>query len=189
LGDHPAGWANELSNRALANGYYEYRYKLLADDTAAYLPGRFALDLAVGSQAALGNLTTHLAVQAEFRFGWGLPMGFTKIPDPPGVGMVIEPVYFDPEQPLVNLKRWRTYFNLVGRRTWFDYFAPAEGGPTESGYNHPVLRPYPFERSVIFGLHLVRVPFGIHLTYYTYFGGPDRASSPDWVNFSFEYRF
>jgi hypothetical protein len=189
LGDHPAGWGNQLSNRALANGNYEFRYKVLADDVAAYVPGRFAMDLGVGSQAAVGNLNTSLSVQGEFRFGWGMPMGFTKIPDPAGLGMAVEPVYFDPEQPLNMLKGWRTYFNLVGRQTWFDYFAPAEGGPTESGYNHPDIRPYPLETAVIFGLHLVRVPVGVHLTHYSYFGGPDRASSSDWVNFSFEYRF
>ena len=188
-GDHPAGWGNQLSNRALANVNYEYRYKLLADDVADYLPGRFAFDLGAGSQAAVGNLATSLSAQAEFRFGWGLPMGFTKLPDPPGIGMVVEPVYADPEQPLKDLKRWRTYFNLVGRRSWFAYFAPAEGGATESGYNHPDIRPYPFETAAIFGLHLVRVPVGIHLTYYHYFSGPDRASGSDWVNFSFEYRF
>jgi lipid A 3-O-deacylase len=189
FGEHPAGWGNQLSNRALANGNYEYRYKLLTDEVGHYLPGRFAYDIGVGGQAAVGNLNTSLSVQAELRFGWGMPMGFTKIPDPPGLGMVVEPVYFDPTQPLTHLKGWRTYFNLVGRRTWFDYFAPAEGGPTESGYNHPALRPYPLETAAIFGLHLVRAPVGFHLTYYSYFGGPDRASSSDWVNFSFEYRF
>src|SRR5262245_35773323 len=78
LGKHPEGWGNQLSNRALANGNYEYRYKLLANEVADYLPGRFAFDLGVGGQAAVGNLNTSLSVQGEFRFGWGLPMGFTK---------------------------------------------------------------------------------------------------------------
>ena len=189
FGDHPAGWANQLSNRALANVNYEYRYKLLADEPTAYVPGRFAYDLGVGGQAAVGNLATSLTVQAELRFGWGMSMGFSKIPDPPGLGTVVEPVYFVPGQTPADLKRWRTYFNLVGRRTWYDYFAPAEGGATESGYDHPEVRPYPLETAAILGLHLVRVPFGIHLTYYSYFGGPEREASSDWVNFSFEYRF
>ena len=69
--------------------------------------------------------------------------------------------------------------------------APAEGGPTESGYDHPGLRSYPGEQQGLLGLHLVRVPFGMHLTYYRYFGsGPEGImGSSDWVNFSFEYRF
>ena len=69
------------------------RYKLFSPEVTAYLPGRFATDVAVGSEAAAGNLTTRLKGEVEVRFGWGLPMGFTKIPDPPGIGMVSSTAY------------------------------------------------------------------------------------------------
>jgi hypothetical protein len=191
IGEPPRGWENQLSNQALANVHYEYRHKLYVDDEAAYVPGRFATDMSVGGQAAVGNLITSLRGQVEFRFGWGLPMGFSKIPDPPGIGMALEPVYMDPDEPLVDLYRWRIYFNLVGRYSWIGYEAPAEGGPTESGYDHPALDSYPGTRQVLLGSHLVRVPFGFHLTYYHYFGSEPQGidGSIDWINFSFEYRF
>jgi outer membrane protein LpxR len=191
FGDPPKGWKNQLSNKALANLNYEYRYKLFSPAVSAYLPRRFAADLAVGSEAAAGNLTTRVNGEVELRFGWGLPMGFTKIPDPPGVGMVLDPVYLDPEQPLTDLYGWRIYFNLVARRHWITYLAPSEGGPTESGANQPVLRPYPGQKEVLFGVHLTRVPFSVHVKYYRYFASatPGISGNLDWVNFSFEYRF
>jgi lipid A 3-O-deacylase len=191
FGESPQGWDNQLSNKALANVNYEYRHKLYVAEAAAYEPRRFGTDLALGGQAAGGNLTTRLSAHLEFRFGWGVPMGFTKIPDPPGVGMVLDPLYADPEQPLPELNRWRIYFNLVGRYSWIGYLAPAEGGPTESGYNHPKLDPYPGTEEMLLGLHFGKVPWGLHLTYYRYMGSPPKGidSQPDWVNFSFEYRF
>ena len=190
FGDPPKGWGNQLSNKVLANLNYEYRYKLLRPNVTAYLPGHFTGDLAVGTEAAAGNLTTRLTGEVEFRFGWGLPMGFTKIPDPPGIGMVLDPVYFDPDQPLTGLYRWRFYFNVVARYNWIGYLAPAEGGPTESGVNQPPFESYPAKEEGLFGFHVTRVPYSVHMTYYRYFGSsPGRIhDSLDWVNFSFEYR-
>ena len=189
FGKAPQGWGNQLSNKPLANLGYEYRHKLYVDDEAAYLPGRFATDLALGGGAAVGNLTTRLNGEVEFRFGWGLPMGFTKNPDPAGIGMVLDPVYFDPQKPLIDLKRWRFYFNLTARYAWITYLGPAEGGPTESGYNHP--RVDPAAEQVLFGFHVTRVPYSVHLTYYRYFDElPEGFNATlDWINFSFEYRF
>ena len=191
FGEPPEGWANQLSNRALANLNYEYRYKLYNADESSYLPGRFATDLAVGGQAAAGNLNSRLAGEIEYRFGWGLPMGFTKTPDPPGIGMVHDPVYFDPQKPLTDLYRWRFYFNLLMRYSAITYLAVAEGGPTESGRNHPAFDSYPGKKEAILGLHLTRVPFSVHVTYFRYFASTPAGvdSTLDWVNFSFEYRF
>jgi hypothetical protein len=190
-GETPMGWDNQLSNKALANLNYEYRHKLYNSHEADYLPKRFATDLAVGAQGAVGNLTTFLQGGVEFRFGWGLPMGFTKIPDPAGLGMVLDPVYFDPQKPLVALIGWRIYFNLVARLSWITYLAPAEGGPTENGGDHPPLDVYPGTRQAQFGVHLTRVPYSVHITYFRYFEPlPSHViGTVDWVNFSFEYRF
>ena len=191
LGEPPKGWDNQLSNKALANLNYEYRYKAYAAQPAAYMPGRFATDLGIGSEAAVGNVTTRLSGEVEFRFGWGVAMGFTKIPDPPGIGMVLDPVYLDPEQPLTDLYRWRIFFNLVGRYNWITYLVAADGGPTENGGDHPALDSYPGKEEALFGLHLIRVPFGFHLTYYRYLDSLPTGieGTLDWVNFSFEYRF
>ncbi len=190
-GQPPQGWGNQLSNKPLANLNYEYRHKLFVVKEAAYMPGRFATDMAFGGMAAGGNLITTLRGEIELRFGWGLPMGFTKNPDPPGLGMVLDPVYLDPERPLEKLKGWRLYFNLMARYAWIDYLAPAEGGPTESGYIHPAVHPYPGTEQGLLGLHLTRVPFSIHATYYRYFGSVPAGikGTLDWVNVSIEYRF
>lgn len=67
----------------------------------------------------------------------------------------------------------------------------AEGGPTEKGGNHPPLESYPGKEDVLLGVHLTRVPFSVHVTYYRYLGSVPTGISGtlDWVNFSFEYRF
>src|SRR6185436_751018 len=109
LGQTPEGWDNQLSTQVLANVNYEYRYKVFADEPGEYAPGRFAQDFSVGSQVGLGNLATFIWGQFEYRFGWGVPMGFTKAPDPLGVGIMLDPVYFDPTVPLPDLKPWRFY--------------------------------------------------------------------------------
>jgi len=119
-----------------------------------------------------------------------MPQGFTKIPDPPGVGLALDPVYFDPGQPIPDTAHWSYVFNVVGRFGSIGYLAPAEGGETESGYNHPSMDP-PAESDVVAGIHIVRVPFGVHFTYYHALdeGDGDVASSLDYWNLSFEYRF
>jgi hypothetical protein len=190
MGDDPKGWGNQLSNQALGNVNYQYIHKLYVADPSRYAFGRFATDLAAGAQVGLGNLDTFARGDLEFRFGWGMPMGFSKVPDPPGIGTALDPVYFEPGRPVPDLRHWSYVFNLVLRAAWINYLAPAEGGETESGYDHPSLEP-PGKAEAIAGVHLVRVPFGIHLTYFRYLDNPepDIQSSLNWVNFSFEYRF
>lgn len=189
FGEPPKGWDNQLVNQWLANLNYEYRYKLAASDEARYVPGRFAADFAAGGMAGVGNAATLVRGDLEFRFGWGLPMGFTKIPDFAPLGLVLDPVYFDPGRPLTDLKRWRGYFNLVARLTWFDRVAPFEGGETVNGGFHPEISPIPGRRQALFGVHVVRVPIGFHVTYYRYLDPQEFSSGRDWVNFTIEYRF
>ena len=192
-GDTPQGWDNQLVNQALANVNYEYRYKLHAAAPERYfIPGRFTQDVSVGSQAAVGNLRTAIQAQIEYRFGWGLPMGFAKTPDPPGWGVMLDPIYADPVAPLPSRARaFRLYFTLMARvaQTW--YQAPAEGGETVNGGYHPELRPYPGENELITGMHLSRLPLALHLTYYDYFDEDQDVikGSSDWINVSFEYRY
>src|SRR5262245_26955123 len=189
LGTPPEGWDNQLAERWLWNLNYEYRYKLVAADEEKYVPGRFAADLSAGGMAGVGSGAALGRAAIGFRVGWGRPMGYTKIPDFAPLGVVTDPIYFDPQKPLVNLKGWRTYFNLVGRYTWYDHLAPFEENDTVNGDVHPEISPIPGEYQGLFGLHLIRVPIGFNVTYYHYFGSEEFGSGRDWVNFTLEYRF
>src|SRR3989442_1396616 len=130
LGPTPKGWDNQLVNQALFNVNYEYRYKLVADRPDRYFtPGRFAHDLSVGSHVGLGNLETLIWGQVEYRFGWGLPMGFTKAPDPPGWGIMLDPVYVDPATPVPSRTRaWRADLSRSRTRIRISLNCPAERG-------------------------------------------------------------
>jgi len=192
FGETPAGWDNQLVNQALGNLNYEYRYKVMADEPDQYFnPSHFATDLAVGGQAGVGNFATYVWGELEYRFGWGLPMGFTKTPDPPGFGLMLDPVYVDAVAPLPGVVHaWRNYFTLMGRLSYFTYLAPSEGGETVAGNDQPKLRPYPGKYQALIGYHVARIPFAFHLTYYKYLNDiTDTGTSTDWVNLSFEYRF
>lgn len=187
----PLGWDNQLDTEFLGNLNYALRYKLAAPSEERYQPGRFAGDLALGGQVGLGNFFRLAELQAELRWGWGLPMGFTHIPDPVGRGIMLDPAYVPPgEEP--ELDRTRFYFSLVPRFTYFDEVITLEGGETENGGFHPGLD---YEQEVfqtLFGFHIARKSFAFHLTAYYY---PDEVlntptdSSLDWVNLSFEWRF
>jgi len=190
LGTPPKGWDNQLAQRWLWNLNYEYRHKLVNSEEARYAPGRFAADLAAGGMAGLGSAATLVRADLAFRFGWGLPMGFTKIPDFPPLGVVTDPVYFDPlRPPPPDLYHWRAYFNLVARLAWYDHVAVFEENETVNGGVHPEISPIPGRRQALFGMHFVRVPVGFHLTYYHYLDSEEFGSGRDWVNFTFEYRF
>ncbi len=189
LGTPPEGWDNQLDTRWLWNLNYEYRHKLVNSDAARYVPGRFAMDMAAGGMAGVGSGATLARGEVQFRFGWGLPMGFTKIPDFAPLGIVSDPVYLDPMEPVRDLSRWRAYFNIVARLTWFHHVAPFEENDTVNGDVHPEISPVPGRRQALFGMHFVRVPIGFHLTYYHYFDQEEFSSDRDWANFTVEYRF
>jgi len=191
IGDPPAGWDNQLARRTLANLNYEYRYKILVRDPEAYRPGRFATDLALGGEAGLGNLTTFAQAQIEFRFGWGLPMGFTPTPDPPGLGIMLDPTWLDRWAPLPDRSAWRTWFSLVGRGAWIGRLAPLDGGGTVNGGEHPGLDDDTGTLQALVGAHVARAPVAFHATWYHDFDQSvsGSTSAPDWVNLSFECRF
>ncbi|HKQ98162.1 MAG TPA: lipid A deacylase LpxR family protein [Candidatus Polarisedimenticolia bacterium] len=191
LGEPPMGWDNQLAEQWLGNANYEYRYKLWADEPGEYWTRKFAQDFSVGAQVGLGNLATFVQGTFEYRFGWGMPMGFTKTPDPIGLGVMLDPVWFDPTQPLPDVRPWRYYVTVVGRLAKFEHLAPVEGGETANGLDHPGFNDYATDRQILLGMHLARVPWAFHLTYYRYFSsrGEDVDSMSDWINLSFEYRF
>ena len=93
--------------------------------------------------------------------------------------------------PCVQPERWAFYVSVVPRMVYFDHVAPLEGGDTSNGGHHPGVdyEKTPFE--VLFGLHLMRGRFAMHLTHY-WFRGSFFASSRatlDWTNVSLQYRF
>jgi hypothetical protein len=191
IGEPPEGWDNQLADRALANLNYEYRYKILRRAPEAHRPGRFTTDAAAGGEAAVGNLATFVQAQVEFRFGWGVPMGFAPTPDPPGYGIMLDPVYVDRAAPLPERAAWRTWFDVVGRGAWIDRMAPCDGGETVSGGEHPGLDACPGTLQALVGAHVARLPFAYHATWYHYFrqSGTGLDGSNDWVNLTFEWRF
>lgn len=187
----PLGWDNQLENEVIANLNYALRGKVAAPAEERYAPGRFAGDLSFGTQLGLGNYFTFAELQAELRWGWGLPMGFTHMPDPLGRGIMLDPTYVPPGESM-ELRRTRFYFSLVPRFTYFEEIATLEGGTTDNGGFHPGVDYESEVFQVLFGFHIARRTFAFHLTAY-YF--PDEVlntptdSSLDWVNLSFEWRF
>jgi hypothetical protein len=187
----PQGWDNQLDTEALFNVNYALRYKVAAAVDERYQPGRFAGDFAIGGQVGAGNYFTFAEAQLELRWGWGLPMGFTHIPDPLGRGIMIDPAYVPPgEEPALD--RTRFYFSLVPRYVYFEEITTLEGGETENGGFHPGIDYDSSVGQILAGFHIARKKFAAHLTLY-YF--PDDVidtpteSSFDWVNISLEWRF
>jgi hypothetical protein len=66
---------------------------------------------------------------------------------------------------------------------------PFEENESVNGGVHPEISPIPGRRQVLFGTHLVRVPFGFHVTYDRHLDPEETSSGRDWINFTFEYRF
>jgi len=130
LGDHPAGWANQLENDILVNLNYEYRHKLWVGGNGTR---RLGQDLSVGTQVGVGSFATYAEAWLEYRLGWDVPKGFTKLADPPGFGVALDPVYVDPSGPSVTHRTWRPYFNLVVRHRSVDKFAALQSRRTQNG--------------------------------------------------------
>jgi lipid A 3-O-deacylase len=184
MGEPPMGWDNQIDNTFLANLGYSARRKLASN--GKQMTKKFAADLSVGGQLGLGNLWLGGDATIEARWGWGLPTGFTNIPDMPGRGVMMDS---SPPRPL---KGASLYFTLVTRGSWLGYTELLEGGDTQNGGYHPGIEVNNFMYSFMPGLHLAYSRFMLHLTYY-YFPenvySDDLDSSIDWVNVSLEYRW
>ena len=186
----PLGWDNQLDNELIANLNYAGRYKVAAAAEERYQAGRFGGDLAIGGQVGAGNYFIFAEAQLELRFGWGLPMGFTHIPDPAGRGIMMDPAYLPPGD-AGSLDRTRFYFSRVPRFTYFEEIATLEGGETENGGFHPGVDYDDTMFQALFGFHIARRSFAAHLTFYHF---PDDVidvptdSSFSWANLSFEFR-
>jgi hypothetical protein len=191
-GTHPEGWDNQLEEEWLGNVNFAWRRKLLATADERYSSRAWASDLSVGGQVAAGNAARFVDAQVELRLGWGLPMGFTHIPDPAPRGVVLDPAYVPVEAWRAGANDWRGYLSVVLRAMAEDEIAVREGGRTTNGGYHPGFDASEDEPEVLLGLHVGKGGYAAHLTYYRFLGsrqeqGP--GSSTDWINFSFERRF
>ncbi len=188
-----AGWDHQLAQRWLANLNVTGSRKLWSTPPEHHGSEHFAADLAISGQVGAGNLATFAQEQIELRFGRGVPRGFVRLPDPPGVGIAIDPVFVPTGlHDAVNAPGWSAYGSLVVRFRQVDRLVFADGGRTRSGYRHPAADFSLDEPVIIAGLHGGRGRMGVHATYYRYVSGRQQLgmkSTLDWVNLSFDLRF
>lgn len=190
LGEDPQGWDNQLDTEWLGNVNFAGKLKLFAPEEDRYQPGRWASDFSVGGQVGAGNAARFVDAQLEYRLGWGLPMGFTHIPDPPPRGVALDPVYHPAGAPATPKGAWRGYLSVVLRGTAIDEVAVLAGGPTANGQHHPGADGDDTITEALVGLHVGRSGYAFHLTYYRSLSGEEAShSDSDWLNLSLERRF
>ncbi len=179
----PLGWDNQLKTEPLLNLNYAYKRKLASG--GEYRSHRFAGDLSFGAQAGLGNLATFADVSLEARWGWGLPTGFTNIPDPPGRGVMLDSNEGVPG-------RFDIYFSATVRAMALGYTVVFDGN-TFRDSPHPGLDYDTFIPQAVFGLHVASRRFSAHLNFYYYREPPFESANPitdlTWGNITLEYRF
>jgi hypothetical protein len=181
--DEPLGWDNQLNTEPLLNLNYTFKRKLVS--AGEYATKGFAGDFAVGLEGALGNFVTSAGLTLEGRFGWGLPKGFSQLPDPPGYGIMLDPEKGDPG-------KFHLYFSIVfrvgatGHSVFFD-------GNMLRDSPHPGLEYEGFSHGTVFGLHADRGRYAIHFNFYKYNDLPFDSVNPltdlTWGNITFEYRY
>jgi hypothetical protein len=181
--DEPLGWDNQLRTEPLLNINYTVKRKLVS--AGEYATKKFAGDFAIGLEGALGNLVTSAGLALEGRFGWGLPQGFTKLPDPPGYGIML-----DPEKGFQE--GFHVYFSIVFRVGLTGHSVFFDGNMLRES-PHPGLEYDAFSHSTIFGLHADSGRFAIHFNFYRFNDLPFESVNPltdlTWGNITFEYRF
>jgi hypothetical protein len=192
-GDDPNGWDNQLDTEPHINLNYSWRRKL-ADSSNVGKPGKWAADFGIGGQAGVGTLFNLAEAQAEFRFGRGLPEGFTHLPDVPGRGIAMEPT------PQSGGRGWATYFSIIPRAVYAAEIWTFERGDTLEGPPHPGIDYDDTWVQWMFGFHIMYHRFSFHATYYWFpdaIGSANVAPPPgvspetelEWANVSFEYRW
>lgn len=182
FGPSPLGWDNQLSNEPLLNVNYEASEKIRSWGTQE--AGKFSTDLSGGLGGGVGNYFTGAYTQIDWRFGWGVPQGFT--PAVGGTGRAIATV------PTVDISdRWSLYFSIMPRLVAYGYFVFYDGtlfaDSTHPGveYNH-----FPIEIST--GIHFTKNRFGLHYTGTVYLEPVVDVPSGtryDWGTISVEYMF
>ena len=181
--DEPLGWDNQLATEPLLNLNYAFKRKLIS--AGEYMGKRVAGDFAVGLEGALGNLETSAGLTFEGRLGWGLPLGFTQLPDPAGDGIM-----FDPEKDCSGT--FHVYFSVIFRVSATGHSVFFDGNMLRDS-PHPGLEYETISHATIFGLHADRGRYAIHFNFYKFNDLPFESVNPltdlTWGNITFEYRF
>ena len=181
----PEGWHTQLDTEALVNLNYMVRRKV-ASSSSVGVRGAFAGDLSVGAQVGVGSFFNVADVSMELRWGWGLPEGFSTIPEPAGRGVVMDPT---PARPLGG---WQVSFALVPRYVYFADVATLDGGSTADGRYHPGIE---YESSVLQLVSEIRVQRGRLSVILAHFNYEDdiiltsKGTTLEWSNLSVGFSF
>lgn len=155
MGTDPQGWDNQLYNQLLLNLNYEINQKIWTWGEQAVRS--FSTDLALGGGGGLGNYFTGLSLQGEWRFGWGLPQGFTTMLEGSGRGIGMNPVIDVPYD------KWSLHFSFIPRISALGYFALYEGRAFED-HPHPGVDFNNFPVALNYGVHFSKKRFSFHWT-------------------------
>ena len=181
--DEPLGWDNQLRTEPLLNLNYTFKRKLVS--AGEYVKKGFAGDFSIGLEGALGNFVTSAGLTLEGRFGWGLPMGFAQLPDPPGYGIML-----DPEKGVSG--KTHIYFSVVYRVGATGHSVFLDGNMLRDS-PHPGLEYDAVSHAMVFGFHADRGRYAIHFNFYKYNDLPIESVNPitdlTWGNITFEYRY
>jgi hypothetical protein len=189
-GDDPQGWDNQLDTEWLGNVNFAWKRKLFAPLEDRYEPGRWGNDLSVGGSLGAGNALTYADAQLEYRLGWGLPMGFTPLPDQAPRGAILDPLYVPVGERAERKRSWGVYLSAVLRGGVKDEVIVLDGGETANGLHHPGAGGDDTISEALFGLHVGTFGYTFHFTYSSVLNGEQGIrSDSEWLNFSFERRF
>lgn len=181
--DKPLGWDNQLETEPLLNLNYAFKRKLIS--AGEYATKGLTGDFAVGIEGALGNFVTSAGLTLEGRLGWGLPLGFTQLPDPAGYGIMLDPEMGPPET-------FHLYFSVIFRVSATGHSVFFDGNVLRDS-PHPGLDYDAISHATIFGLHADRGRYAIHFNFYKFndlpFESVNSLTDLTWGNITLEYRF
>ena len=180
--DDPLGWDNQLKTEPLLNLNYLIKRKIYKSEVTVK---GFATDLAMGFEAGLGNFMTYAEGSLEWRIGWKLPRGFVATVDPPGSGVMLDPIVRGGGELSV-------YFSIAARVTATGYTVFYDGN-TFGDSPHPGLEYDTANRGAVFGLHVSKGRWAVHFNFNSYESLPFETVNPltdlAWGNITLEYLF
>jgi hypothetical protein len=180
--DEPLGWDNQLESEPLVNLNYALKRKLVS---GGEYDGGFGTDMALGGKVGLGNFSTFADMTLEVRIGWGLPRGFVQSVDPPGRGIMLDPV-------VGVANTTQVYFSVKARVSATLYTVFLDGNSFGDS-PHPGVDYDRIGRSASFGFHIARKRWAAHFVLNTYDELPFESVNPltdmSWGNVTLEYRF
>lgn len=178
-GDDPKGWDNQLPNEPAINFNGMYKRKFLRSGERR----RWSADLAWGADFGLGTALTFAEASVGARAGFNLPTGFAFVPDPVGRGIAFDATG------TVREGEFSVYLSAMHRRTYMRHFVFVDGSLFQDTPSIDVDR---WQYQTIFGLHLRRNRWGLHLSLWDGSASLDTVeddSGNDFGTIAFEWRF